>query len=101
MVAYPELLLCVSFIPVDSLNLEYIKIVQNRRQLLSNINLDPISVTVDSDAEKMDQSAAETSDINMTTDYLQPLPKCHTPPPSPSELEKFDGLKAFRLVFSR
>lgn len=47
----------------------------------------------------MDQRALERSDVNMDTDYLQPLPKCHTPPPSPSALEKFDGLRTFRLVF--
>ena len=37
-------------------------------------------------------------DIKMRSDYLSALPKCHTPPSTPSAPVKFDGLKTFRYV---
>ena len=74
-------------------------IVQSQRQLLSNNNLDNITITVDKSPRSPDHTTLEKPyDIKTRSDYLSALPKCHTPPSTPSAPVKFDGLKMFRYV---
>jgi hypothetical protein len=78
--------------------------VQNRRQSLWNNNPEAIAKNLGLNEENVDKIAVQRGDSSCTKmECLESLPKfiSSPPPPSPMEpdLEKFDGLKTFRLVY--
>ena len=77
-------------------------LVQNRRQSLWNNNPEAIAKNLGLNEENVDKIALQRGDSRTKMEYLESLPKFISSPPPPSpmehELERFNGLKTFRLV---
>jgi len=76
--------------------------VQNRKQSIWNNNPEAISKNLGLNEENVVKIALQRGDSGTKMDYIESLQKYISSPPPPSpmepELERFDGLKTFRLV---